>query len=176
MPFVTDDMRALIGVPGPRLTAPYPLGADELRRFVQGVMEGNPVHWDEAAARDSRYGEVVATPLFPMHSTTRRAPGTADPLDRVHDDPGWDGTDLAAGLGGLPPIEVPLKRVLNGGTEAEFFRLAKLGDVITAQSVYTDITEREGRSGPMVLVKVQTTYTNGDDEKLLVSTMTVIMR
>jgi acyl dehydratase len=176
MPFVTDDMRALIGVPGPRLTAPYPLGADELRRFVQGVMEGNPVHWDPAAARDSRYVEVVATPLFPMHSTTRRAPGTPDPLDRVHDDPGWDGTDLAAGLGGLPPIEVPLKRVLNGGTEAEFFRLAKLGDVITAQSVYTDITEREGRSGPMVLVKVQTTYTNGDDEKLLVSTMTVIMR
>jgi len=48
--------------------------------------------------------------------------------------------------------------------------------VITAQSRYTDITEREGRSGPMVLVKVETTYTNQDDEKLLVSTMTVIMR
>jgi acyl dehydratase len=174
--YITDEMRALIGVPGPKLTAPYPLGADELRRFVQGVMEGNPVHWDPAAGAESRYGEVVATPLFPMHSTTRRTPGTPDPLDRVHDDPGWDGTDLAAGLGGLPPVDVPLKRILNGGTEAEFFRLAVLGDVISAQSQYTDISEREGRSGPMVLVKVQTTYTNQDDEKLLVSTMTVIMR
>ena len=125
-------------------------------------MEGNPVHWDEEAAAASRYGEVVATPLYPMHSTTRRAPGTADPLDRVHDDPGWDGTDLAAGLGGLPPIDVPLKRILNGGTEAEFFRLAKLGDVVSAQSRYTDISEREGRSGPMVLLKVETTYTDGD--------------
>ena len=121
--FITEEMRALIGVPGPKLTAPYPLGPDELRRFVQGVMEGNPVHWDEEAAAASRYGEVVATPLYPMHSTTRRAPGTPDPLDRVHDDPGWDGTDLAAGLGGLPPIDVPLKRILNGGTEAEFFAM-----------------------------------------------------
>ena len=176
MTYVTDEMRALIGVPGPKLTAPYPLGPDELRRFVQAVMEGNPVHWDPAVAGSSRYGEVVATPLFPMHSTTRRAPGTPDPLDRVHDDPGWDGTDLAAGLGGLPPVDVPLKRILNGGTEAEFFRLARLGDVVSAQSRYTDISEREGRSGPMVLLKVETTYTNQDDETLLVSTMTVIIR
>jgi len=40
----------------------------------------------------------------------------------------------------------------------------------------TDISEREGRSGPMVLLKVETTYTDQDDEKLLVSTMTVIIR
>ena len=79
-------------------------------------------------------------------------------------------------VGGLPPIDVPLKRILNGGTEAEFFRLAKLGDVVSAQSRYTDISEREGRSGPMVLLKVETTYTNQDDETLLVSTMTVIIR
>jgi acyl dehydratase len=174
--YVTDEHRKLIGVPGPELTAPHPLGPDELRRFVQGVMEGNPVHWDPAAARDSRYGEVVATPLFPMHTPTRPAPGGPDPLDRLGEDPDWDGIDRSAAFGGLPAIDLPLKRILNGGTEAEFFQLAKLGDVITARSEYTDITEREGRSGAMVLVKVQTTYTNQDGDKLLVSTMTVIMR
>jgi acyl dehydratase len=176
MTYVTDEMRALIGVPGPRLTAPYPLGPDELRRFVQGVMEGNAVHWDPAAAAGSRYGEVVATPLFPIHTPTRRVLGGPDPLEHLREDPDWDGIDRSAAFGGLPAVEVPLKRILNGGTEAEFFALAKLGDVITAQSQYTDISEREGRSGPMVLVKVQTTYTNQDGEKLLVSTMTVIMR
>jgi acyl dehydratase len=174
--FITDDMRALIGVPGPKLTAPYPLGADELRRFVQGVMEGDPVHWDPEAAAASRYGEVVATPLFPMHSPTRPAPGGPDPLEHLREDPDWDGIDRSAAFGGLPAIDLPLKRILNGGTEAEFFQLAKLGDVISSQAQYTDITEREGKSGAMVLVKVQTTYTNQDDETLLVSTMTVIMR
>ena len=174
--FITDEHRGLIGVPGPELTAPHPLGPDELRRFVQGVMEGNPVHWDPAAAEASRYGEVVATPLFPMHTPTRPAPGGPDPLANLERDPDWDGIDRSAAFSGLPAIELPLKRILNGGTEAEFFQLAKLGDVITAQSEYTDITEREGRSGAMVLVKVQTTYTNQDGDRLLVSTMTVIMR
>jgi hypothetical protein len=77
MSLITEEMQALIGVPGPKLTAPSPLGPDELRRFVQGVMEGNPVHWDPQAAAASRYGEVVATPLFPMHSTTRRSSGSS---------------------------------------------------------------------------------------------------
>jgi acyl dehydratase len=176
MAYVTDEIRALVGTEGPRLTAPYPLGPDELRRFVQAGMEGNPVHWDEEAAAASRYGGVVATPLYPMH-VLRRAPGTPDPLERVHEDPDWDGTDLAAGLGGLPPIEIPeLRRVLNGGTAAEFFQLARLGDTITAQSRYVSISEREARSGPMVLVEVQTSYTNQDGDLLLRSTMTVIMR
>jgi len=176
MAFITDEMRALIGAPGPKLTAPYPLGPDELRRFVQAVMEGNPVHWDHAAAAESRYGEVVATPLLPMHTPTRTAPGGPDPLEHLREDPDWDGIDRSAAFGGLPAIELPLKRILNGGTEAEFFQLARLGDVVTAQSRYTDITEREGRSGPMVLVKVETTYSNQDGDRLLVSTMTVIMR
>src|SRR5919112_1327425 len=101
--FITDDMRALIGVPGPKLTAPYPLGPDELRRFVQGVMEGNPVHWDEQAASDSRYGEVVAPRLSPSHSTPRRPPGAPAPLARVHGGRGGAGTGLAAGRGGRPP-------------------------------------------------------------------------
>ena len=38
--------------------------------------------------------------------------------------------------------------------------------MVSAQSRYTDISEREGRSGPMVLLKVETTYTNQDDETL----------
>jgi len=173
--FVTEEMRGLIGHVGPRSTAPYPLSEDTLRRFVQAVMEGNPVHWDEEAAAGSRYGAVVAPPLYPMHAFPQ-PPGTPDPLDRLHEDPDWDGTDVGKGLGGLPPLDVPLKRVLNGGTEAEFFQLARVGDRISAQSRYLDITEREGRSGPMVLVQVETTYTNQADELLLRSVMTVIMR
>jgi acyl dehydratase len=175
MAYVTDEVRKLIGVEGPRFTAPAPLGADELRRFVQAAMEENPLHWDAEAARASRYGEVVATPLFPVH-VARRAPGTPDPFDRFADDPDWDGLDVATGFGGLPPVEVGLSRILNGGTEAEFHQLARVGDTITAQSRYADITEREGSSGPMVLVTIETTYTNQDDAVLVRSRSTVIMR
>jgi acyl dehydratase len=175
MGFVTEEIAALVGVPGPRFTAIGPLGADELRRFVQGVMEANPVHWDEQAARESRYGEVVAPPLYVLHAL-RRSPGSPDPLDRLREEPGWDGLDVAAGFGGLPPLDVPLGRVLNGGTEAEFFKLPRLGDTISAQSRYAEIVDREGRSGPMVLATIETEYTDQEGEPLARVRSTVIMR
>jgi acyl dehydratase len=173
--FVTEEIAALVGVPGPRFTALGPLGADELRRFTQAVMEPNPVHWDEQAARASRYGAVVASPLYVLHAF-RRAPGTPDPLDRLGVERDWDGLDVAAGFGGLPPVEIPLKRVLNGGTEAEFFRLARLGDVISAQARYVEIVDREGRTGPMVLATIETVYENQDGEQLARVRSTVIFR
>jgi acyl dehydratase len=173
--FVNEEIAALIDVPGPRFSALGPLGPDELRRFVEAVMEPDPVHWDEEVARSSRYGAVVAPPLYVLHAA-RRAPGTPDPLDRLAHDPDWDALDVGAGFGGLPPIDVPLKRVLNGGTEAEFFRLPPLGSVISAQSRYIEIVDREGRGGPMVLAKIETLYTDEHGQRLARVVNTVIMR
>jgi hypothetical protein len=173
--FVTDEIRALIGVPGPRFAAPGPLGLDELRRFVQAVMEPDPVHWDADAARASRYGTLVAPPLYVLHAA-RRASGTPDPLDRLAGEPDWDGLDVGAGFGGLPALEIPLTRVLNGGTEAELFQLPQVGELIEAQSSYVDIVDREGRSGPMVLATIETLYRNQDGAPLARVRHTVIMR
>lgn len=177
MTLISDEIRALIGQRSEPLTAHAPISEDSLRRFIQAVMEDNPVHWDEEAAQESRYDAVVGTPLFPMHAF-RRAPGTPDPLEALKDDPELDG--IFAGrstMGGLPPVDLPLKRLLNGGTEAEFFQLAKVGDVVTSQSEYLDITEREGRDGsPMVIVRVATTYTNQDGDVLAVITNSAIRR
>jgi hypothetical protein len=176
MALVTEAIRGLIGATGPVQTAPAPISEDGLRRFVHAVMEGDPVHWDAGAA-NARYGPggVVATPLYPGHAA-RRPAGTPDPLDRLADDPDWDGAGGGGGFGGLPPVELPLNRILNGGTEAEFLALARVGDVISWQARYADISEREGRSGPMVLVKVETSYTNQDGQLLARVTMTLIRR
>ncbi|MEV0686910.1 FAS1-like dehydratase domain-containing protein [Nocardia goodfellowii] len=175
MTVITDEMRALIGVESEPRTAALPLSEEMLRRFVHGVMEPDPVHWDHAAAGASKYGQVVATPLFPMHSM-RRAPGGDDPFERFKENPEDDGT-LGGSRNGLPPMNLPFKRVLNGGTEAEFYQLAKIGDIVTARSKYVGITERKSRDGsPMVIVRVQTTYTNQDDQVLTVSTSSVIYR
>lgn len=175
MGFVTEEIAALVDVAGPRFTAAAPLGADDLRRFVQAVMEPDAVHWDEAEAAASRYGGLVAPPLYVLHAF-RRAPGSPDPLQRFAAEPDWDGLDVGAGFGGLPPLDVPLTRVLNGGTAAEFFRLPRVGDTISGQARYAAIVDREGRSGPMVLATIETVYTNQDDELLARVRSTVILR
>jgi acyl dehydratase len=175
MTYVTEDIKALVGSKGPVETAAVPIDADMLRRFVQGVMEPDPAHWDEEVAT-IRFGEggIPAPPLFPGHAF-RRAPGDPDPLDRLAEEPDWDGAG-GGGIGGLPMIDLPLKRILNGGTEAEFFQLARVGDTISSQAEYVEITEREGRSGTMVIVKVRTTYTNQDGDVLARVTNSLIRR
>jgi hypothetical protein len=127
-------------------------------------MDADPVYWDESFASQTKYGGVVAPPLYPSF-TSRRPPGTPDPLDRFKDDPDWDGLTGSGGRrepGSLPPIDLPLNRTLNGGVAAEFFALCKPGDRITGTRRYIDISERTGRSGLMVLIVTETTYTNQD--------------
>jgi acyl dehydratase len=176
---LTDEIRALVGVRSAPRTARVPLSADALRRFVHAVMEEDPVHWDPEIAEDSRYAGVVAPPLYPMH-VWHRAPGLPDPLEAVRADPQDDGLGMSrtgAAHGLLPGLGLPLPRLLNGGTEAEFFQLARVGDVITTQAEYLDIRERRNRRGePMVIVRARTTYTNQDGATLATITSTTIQR
>jgi acyl dehydratase len=173
MGYVTDEHRALIEKRGPRQVAAAPVSEDGLRRFVQAVMETNPVHWASEVAQQEGFESVVATPLYPTHAS-RRPSGSPDPLDRLREDPEWDGAG-GGSIGGLPALEFPLDRILNGGTEAEFFKLASVGDVISAQSRYVRIEDREGRSGPMVVATIETEYRD-QHEALLVRVRNTLIR
>jgi acyl dehydratase len=170
---LTDEIRGLIGVTGPLLTAPTAIGADTLRRFAQAVMETDPIHHDDDAARARGYDGIVAPPLFPLHAFPRPL-GSPDPLDALADDPDWDGIELVED--GLPPLDLPLQRLLNGGVDAEIFALARVGDTLTSRSEYADISERGGRSGPMVFVVVQTDYATTKGTELLRVHTTMIAR
>jgi|SRR5450631_1362480 acyl dehydratase len=175
MTHVTDEVRSLIGLEGPVTTAAYPLGHDEVRRFVQAAMEEGVIHLDREAANRRGFKDVVATPLFPVHYL-RRPSGSPDPFERFAEDPEWDGLEYESAFGGLPPIRLSLRRILNGGVRAEFFKLAEIGDVISSQSTYLDISERTGSRGDMVLVEIETSYTNQDGELLMRVRNTIIMR
>ena len=164
MKYVTEKMRALIGVKSDKRTAAEPIGQDSLRRFVQATMEENPIHLDEAAGRASRFGGVVLPPLYPVHAF-RRAPGSPDPLDRASNDPEWDGGGTLRSP--LQPLDLPLQRHLNAGSEIEFFQLAEVGDVISETSAYRAIDEKESSSGTIVIETVETEYTNQRGEPLL---------
>jgi hydroxyacyl-ACP dehydratase HTD2-like protein with hotdog domain len=170
---LTEELLALVGVCGPELTAPVPLQSDTLRRFCHAAMETDPIHLDVAAARAAGYPDLVAPPLYPLHAFPRPA-DTPDPLRTLRDDPDWDGIELVED--GLPPLQIGLERLLNGGVEAEIHGLAHLGDTIVCQSRYADIRERSGRSGPMVFVIVETDYRTTAGRPLLRVRTTMIAR
>jgi acyl dehydratase len=173
--FITPEIKALIGMEGEPQTCCEPVERSEIRRFAQAVMDDDPIFWNDAHAKNTRYGDVVAPPLFPLFAH-RRPPGSPDPLAAAITDPDFDGF---AGLltTGLPPVPLPrLPRLLNGGNEVEFYQWPKLGHRITARAKYLDIYEKAGRSGSMVFIVIETRYTNQQNELLMISRVTLIRR
>ena len=173
MNHLTAAVRALIGHEAPPIEATHLVEASEVRRFHHATMDPAPRYWDPDSPGARRCGGVVAPPGFPVHAL-RRAPGAADPLDDA--DLGGLGGFGRALRPGLPPLDLPLTRLLNGGYEYELFRYARLGERIVCRSRYKDIYQRDGASGAMVFVVLEDAYATAEGEPLLTVTNTMILR
>lgn len=46
--------------------------------------------------------------------------------------------------------DLPLRRVMAGGTKMRYHRPVRAGDVLTATRTLTDLFEKQGRSGPLI--------------------------
>jgi hypothetical protein len=164
------------GMTGRTLVAGMPLERDTLRRFVQAIMDTDPLYVDQEYAKGTRYGEIVAPPLYPVHAF-RPPIGGADPLDILRTDPDADGSGGNDGVFfGLTPIESPFKRLLNGGNEIEFFRCLAVGERCVANARYADVQLKQGKGGQLLLVTIETTFSTEAGERLLVNRQTLIWR
>jgi acyl dehydratase len=172
--YITDEVKQLIGGETDWVEACETVERGAIRRFHQAVMDDDPIYWKDTAAAATRYGGVVAPALFPLHAF-RRPSGAPDPLNRVSGDPDFDGVTRDFGLG-LPPVPIPLPRLLNGGNQVEVYQLARPGDRIRAKSKYVDIYQKEGKSGLLVFILVETVYANQRGETLLKALQTHILR
>ena len=56
--------------------------------------------------------------------------------------------------------DLPFNRLLDGGSEWEYFQPVRPGDRITAVTLIVDVFDRAGRSGQMLFVITETRYTN----------------
>ncbi len=145
-PLLTEEMRQqAVGQESAPVTTEVEKGA--IIRFAQAIGDDNPLFNDEAAARDSRYGGLIAPPTF------LRSVGSLRP-------------DL--------PFELPLTRMLDGGSNWEYSHPVRPGDRITATSRITEIAERTGRLGAMVFMTVMFTYRNQLDQVVATQTNTSI--
>ena len=145
-PVLTEEMRKqAIGLEGPPVTTEVEKGA--IIKFAQAIGDENPFFNDEVAARKSRFGGLIAPPTF-----LRSMPTSRPQL----------------------PFEVPLIRGLDGGTDWQYFEPVRAGDRITAVSQITDMVERTGRLGVMVITTAVTTYRNQFDQVVATQTSTGI--
>lgn len=139
---ITDEMREAIGKEG----EPVTLEVDKTgcRMFARAVGHTDLIFYDEEYARSKGFRSIVAPPGF--LGTPVYKPGAARAVGEV----------------GGRRFNIPYKRVLNGGTEYEYFDVVCAGDVLTARTKITGFTERVGSIGPMLITTRETTYTNQD--------------
>ena len=130
--FLTEEMRnQAIGQKSEPRSIDIEKGA--IIKFAQAIEDDNPLYNDEMAARDSRYGGLIAPPTFLRSVGVDRPPYTFD----MH-----------------------FNRMLDGGSDWEYFHPVRAGDRITAISEIADINERIGRMGLMIITSILVTYRN----------------
>ncbi len=145
---ITDEMRASIGVRGG--TRVCEVDKLQIRLFARSVGHTDPIFYDEDAARAAGFRSLVAPPGYlgtPIYN----------PNDR--------GADMPFGRQ-LEPSR-PLKRVLNGGTEVEYFDTICAGDVLEATGYTAEIVERKGSIGDMLITTSKTEYKRKSDGKVV---------
>ena len=130
--FLSEEMRRqAIGLEGAPTFTEVEKGA--IIKFAEAIGDDNPVFNDEAAARESRYGGLVAPPTF-LRSMQSSRPEL--------------------------PFDLPFDRRLDGGSEWEYFHPIRAGDTIKSVARIEDISERPGRLGLMIIMTTVVTYTN----------------
>ena len=157
---IPEAAKQYIGRMDPPVVREVEKGA--IRRYAAAFDNQNPLYYDEEHARDSRYGCIVAPPGFF----------------------GWPAKSVASAVG-LPDVVVDLQaaladagfpRILDGGISYDFFLPVRAGDTLVASTRIEDISEKEGKTGTMLMCRFQTSYLSQNGDLVVTSRQTFFMR
>ncbi len=70
----------------------------------------------------------------------------------------------------------PLEKAMAGGLHIEYHKSVHPGDWLTATRTLTNISEKQGRSGPLIFYEVVMEITNDDGEPVITEKTTRILR
>ncbi len=155
---IPASVRDRIGV---ETTRRVQVTAHDIKRFAQAIGATDPVHHDEQHARTTRHGRIVAPPLFCQALTYEDVPP---------EQLGADGSPVEIN------VDIPAERAVGGGSDYRINRLVAAGETITVVSRLADVYTKQGRSGPLYMVVVETDFRDEGGELVASETATYIKR
>lgn len=135
--------------------------AQAIRRFAQAIGDDDPLYHDDAYATTTRHGGLVAPPLFCQSLAYADVPVSQLPPD---------GSPLET----IAPV--PAERLVGGSSEYHVERLVRPGDVITVTTRPSTVTKKEGRTGTLYLIEVETLFTDAQGRPVARERATYIKR
>ena len=147
---LSREVRDLIGVEKVRQ---YEVTPPNMRRFAQAIGMAESASGAESCR--------VAPPLFCQVFMFEDVP-----LEELPEDGSPKELD----------VPIPAHRAVGGESDFEIFASVKAGDVITVCSKLKNVRAKQGRSGPLYLVVVETSFQNQDGVVVARETATYVKR
>ena len=154
---VTPEVGALLGQEWV-YHSPDEIGKAAIRKYALAVGDDNPLYYDDDYARHSKYRGIISPPTL-VCDTMQYMEGALDEVG-----------------GPINKPKLPLGAEIRGGNEYTFLRPLRPEDILTAHWKVSDIRERDGRSGKLVILVCEITYANQHGETLAVNAETTIFR
>ena len=145
---ITEELKNMVGVEAePEV---FEVEKGHIRRFAEAVGDPNPLWQDEAYARKSRYGSIISPPMFLQDEGKNKF------ADR------------------LMEIISPDHGFLNGGVDIDYYEPMIPGDTITTRPKLADLYEKQGKTGKLLFMVVEVTFTNQRGKLVAISHNTFI--
>jgi len=120
-----------------------------IRNFAQAIGDPNPLYNDEEYARKKGYRSIIAPPGF------------------------YQSAVMSSAFTRLRP-RMPIGRGVDAGGEWEILLPIEAGDVLTNTFKFADVRQEEGKKGPKVFLKFETTHVNQRGEMVARSTSQIL--
>ena len=137
------------------------MSARDIRRFAQAIGDPDMSYLRDLGIGNEDQGRLRAPPLFCQMFAYDDIPVEALPAD------------------GSPKeldVKVPADRTVGGGSEFEIFEPVFEGDVITVCSRVLEIHSKQGRSGRLYFILLETTFHNQHNDLVCREVATYIKR
>ncbi|MEC2057398.1 MaoC family dehydratase N-terminal domain-containing protein [Peribacillus psychrosaccharolyticus] len=140
--------KKIIGLSGPEFV--FEVEKGHIRKFAEAIGDSNPLYVDEEYAINTVYGGIIAPPTFPIV---------------IGQDSG-DSIDLGLNQ----------RRMLHGEQEFIYRRPIRAGDILYCQMKVTDVYEREGRTGQMQFLVLDTEMKDEAGKLVVISRTNIVYR
>jgi len=138
----------------------YSIDKGAIKFFADSLMNPDPLYWEDDYARTTKHDGIIAPPTFYGGATSLRNVKAGDARTvsstNIPMPPGWVG--------------------MNAGDDFHLLTPVRPGDTLTSREKLIDAYEKEGRSGYLIFVVVEKTFTNQHGEVTLIRRTTSVFR
>lgn len=139
--------QAMTAVPGTRFDDfTFRIETSKVDELCFALRDRNPEYRDPDSAAAAGHGGIPVPPTF-LNSS------------------------IQSGITGVNPVDalgISRRRALHAGQEYEYLAPIYVGDVLTGTTTLTEVTEKEGRSGRLRFLTLETRFRRDGDEVAVV--------